>query len=363
MSLNINKNNINSEIEKILNEAIDDGAFPGATYAFITKDHVYSGVVGNRELFPKIIKNDINTIYDMASLTKVVATTTSVMQLLEDGKIRLFDPVQYYLPRFKYPKITLWHLLVHTSGLPEGIGGPKDELSEEDVWNKIYETEQRFNEGSKIMYSDINFILLGKIVELVSGEKLNDYVVNHIFKPLKMFDTSYLPKDKERCAATELRNDKSYNGYVKGYVHDETSFALGGVAGHAGLFSTALDVSRFIKMILNEGELDNERILSKETVRMLYKTQIAEFDSIGNIPVRARKLGWQAHETYSNAGDYISDESIMHTGFTGTNIWIDKKRNLGFVLLTNRVHPTRNNTKHMRVRARLANMILANWSE
>ena len=359
----LNSNNIKEKIEEILNDAVRDGAFPGATYAFITKDKIYSGYVGYQELYPEKKENKIDTIYDMASLTKVVCTTTCIMQLLEQGKIRLFDKINYYLPNFKHDELTIWHLMTHCSGLPEGVPGRKDIAKEKDIWDKIYQVELMFKPGSKIVYSDINFIILGKIVEIVSGLKLNDYAKKNIFEPLKMVDTGYLPSDKERCAATEYRDDESYHGYVKGYVHDETSFALGGVAGHAGLFSTAMDASRFIKMILNNGTLDGQEILSKQTVDLMFKRQISECDSIGVIPVKARNLGWQAHETFSNAGDYISDNSILHTGFTGTNIWIDRDRNLGFVLLSNRVHPTRNNTKHMRVRACLANMILANWQD
>ena len=351
------------ELEQLILNAIENGSFPGANYAIVTKDKVWMGSLGNKELYPNVIKNSIDTIYDMASLTKVICTTTCIMQLVEKGLLRIYDPVVRYLPNFKFSNITVWNLMTHTSGLPEGIYGPKDKMNENDVWNAIYnKVELNYEPGKKIQYSDINYIILGKIVEIISGLSLDEYALKNLFEPLKMIDSGYNPKDKERCAATEYRDDATMTGYVKGCVHDETAYAMGGVAGHAGLFSTVKDVTNFIKMILNDGEFNGKRILSKITVNELFKIQVKEYSGVETLP-KARCLGWQTKDPASSAGDLVSENIILHTGFTGTNVFIDRDNKIGFVLLTNRVHPTRNNSKHLHDRACFANYIMANLEE
>lgn len=354
----VNSMDCKKEFESIIERAIADGAFPGATYAIVSKNKVTLGSLGYKELYEEKIENTVDTIYDMASLTKVICTTTCIMQLVEKGLIRIYDSVNMYLPLFKFKDITIWNLLTHTSGLPEGIYGRKDILTAEDIWNKIYnEVELMYIPGKKISYSDINYILLGKIVEVVTKMKLNEYAKENVFIPLEMKDTGYLPQDKIRCAATEYRDDESYHGYVKGYVHDETAFSLGGVAGHAGLFSTSPDMVHFVQMILNDGIYNGKQILSKTTVNKLFEVQVKEYDGVEVYP-KARCLGWQTLDPYSAAGELVSRNTILHTGFTGTNVFIDKDNGIGFVFLTNRVHPTRNNAKHLHYRACLANYIM-----
>ena len=351
------------ELEQLLLDAVKDGAFPGANYALVFKNKVYFGSVGNKELYPEVIENSIDTIYDMASLTKVVCTTTCLMQLVEKGLLRIFDPVSKYFDKFKFKDISVWNLMTHTSGFPEGIYGPKDKLTEEDVWNKIFAIEElNFKPGTKIVYSDINYILLGKIIEILSGMPLNEYARKYLFDPLEMFDSGYLPKDEERTAATEYRSDATMTGYVKGEVHDETAYAMNKVAGHAGLFSTVTDCSHFIQMILNDGMYNGKRILSKITIDELYKVQVKEYVGVEVLP-KARCLGWQTKDPASSAGDLISENTILHTGFTGTNMFIDRDNEVGFVLLTNRVHPTRSNLKHLHVRACVGNYIMSHLEE
>ena len=351
------------ELEQLLLDAVKDGAFPGANYAVVTKNKIYLGSIGNKEIYPKVIPNSIDTIYDMASLTKVVCTTTCLMQLVEKGLLRIFDPVSKYFDRFRFNNITVWHLMTHTSGLPEGVAGPKDKFTEQDVMDKIFSIEELlFKPGTKIVYSDINYILLGKIIEQLSGMKLNEYAKQYLFEPLEMEDSGYLPSDKERCAATEYRSDATMNGYVKGEVHDETAYAMGKVAGHAGLFSTVTDCVKFIQMILNDGVFNGKRILSKITIDELYKVQVKEYNGVETLP-KARCLGWQTKDPASSAGELVSENTILHTGFTGTNMFIDRDNEVGFVLLTNRVHPTRNNLKHLHVRACVANFIMTHLEE
>ena len=351
------------ELEQLILNAIENGSFPGANYAVVTKDKVWMGSLGNKELYPNVIENNIDTIYDMASLTKVICTTTCIMQLVEKGLLRIYDPVVRYLPDFKFSNITVWNLMTHTSGLPEGIYGPKDKMNTNDVWDVIYnKVDLKFEPGSKIVYSDINYIILGKLVEILTGLTIDKYSKINVFEPLGMIDSGYNPVDKERCAATEYRDDATMTGYVKGYVHDETAYAMEGVAGHAGLFSTVKDVTHFIQMILNDGVFDGKRILSKITIDELYKVQVKEFSGVEVLP-KARCLGWQTKDPASSAGDLISENTILHTGFTGTNVFIDRDNQIGFVLLTNRVHPTRNNTKHLHDRACFANYIMSHLEE
>ena len=352
-----------NELEQLLLDAVEDGAFPGANYTVVTKNKVWMGSIGNKELYPNIIPNSIDTIYDMASLTKVVCTTTCLMQLVEKGLLRIYDPVSRYFKNFKFNNITVWNLMTHTSGLPEGVAGPKDQLNESDIWNKIFAIEELlYKPGTKIVYSDINYILLGKIVEILSGMPLNEYAVKNLFEPLEMKDSGYLPSDKMRCAATEYRDDATMQGYVKGDVHDETAYAMNKVAGHAGLFSTIEDCTHFIKMILNNGVYNGKRILSKISIDELYKVQVKEFVGVEMLP-KARTLGWQTKDPASSAGELISENTILHTGFTGTNMFIDRDNEIGFVLLSNRVHPTRNNLKHLHVRACVANFIMSHLEE
>lgn len=352
-----------NELEQLLLDAVNNKAFPGANYAVVTKNKVYLGTVGNKELYPEIIPNSIDTIYDMASLTKVVCTTTCLMQLVEKGLLRIYDSVSKYFEKFKFNDVTVWNLMTHTSGLPEGIYGPKDKLSAVDIWDKIFAIEElKFKPGTKIVYSDINYILLGNIIEQLSGMKLNEYAKKYLFEPLEMKDTGYLPIDKNRCAATEYRSDATMTGYVKGEVHDETAYSMGKVAGHAGLFSTVSDCVNFIQMILNDGVFNGKRILSKITIDELYKVQVKEYSGVETLP-KARCLGWQTKDPASSAGELVSENTILHTGFTGTNMFIDRDNEIGFVLLTNRVHPTRNNLLHLHVRACVANFIMSHLEE
>ena len=232
----------------------------------------------------------------------------------------------------------------------------------DEVMDFIYDVDLIYTPGEKIVYSDIGFILMGKIVEELSGKSLDVFAKENIFEPLEMYNTGYNPKNKELCAPTEHRNDNLYKGMVKGFVHDETALLLGGVAGHAGLFSTVKDVTHFIQMILNDGIFEGKRILSKITIDELYKVQVKEYSGVEVLP-KARCLGWQTKDPASSAGDLISENTILHTGFTGTNVFIDRDNQIGFVLLTNRVHPTRNNTKHLHDRACFANYIMSHLEE
>ena len=349
------------EFNNLINKAVEEGAFPGANYAIVFKDKAVIGSFGNKALYPALEANDIDTIYDMASLSKVVSTTTCALKLIEDGLLRICAPVKKYIPEFKHDGVTVYHLMTHTSGLPEGVSW-KGIKSKEEIFDRIFELDLKYETASGIHYSDVGYILLGKIVETISGRKLNEFAKSEIFDKLEMFDTGYLPTDIMRCAPTELRCDEAYNGYVRGSVHDETSYALGGVAGHAGLFSTVKDMVHFLQMMLNDGIYKGEKILSKQTIDMLFTPQVEETKGI-ILNYNRRSIGWINRGYGSSAGELTSENTILHTGFTGTNIWIDRTNEVAFVLLTNRVHPSRTNLLHMDVRARLANFIIAHLDE
>lgn len=350
-------------LNKLIQDFIDDGAFPGANYVLVVGDKSYFGSFGNKALYPNIEKNDIDTIYDMASVSKVVSTTTCILKLMESGKLRLYSKVSSYLPRFKHENITVFNLMTHTSGMQEGISNCTTAKSKEEVLDRLYSYDLKYEAGKHIIYSDLNYIMLGEIVEVITGKSLNEYAKEVLFDPLEMADTGYKPIDKMRCAPTENRDDATYRGIVRGDVHDETAYACGGVAGHAGLFSTVKDMEHFIRMILNKGTYNGKRILSEAVVDRLFVPQVSEQHSLYEHYNR-RGIGWIVNSQCSSAGDFTSyDDTILHTGFTGTNVWIDRKNNVGFSLLTNRVHPTRKNVKIIDARPKIANYIMAHLED
>jgi len=346
-------------LNNIINDAIERECFPGANYCLVA-DKVYFGSLGKKSLFPNVEDNGLDTIYDLASVSKVLSTTTSVMLLLEEGKLRLYDPVSRYLPDFRHKEILIWDLLTHTSGLQADILHAPKLKSREEALEKIYGCDPIYEKNTKIVYSDVGFILLGFIIEAISGITLAEFAKKNIFEPLEMVDTSYNPVDKDRCAPTEERRDEIFDGYLKGYVHDEKAYILGGVAGHAGVFSTVNDLSNFIKMILNDGLFNNKQFFSKPTIDLLFTKQV-ELKSGISLDTNTRGLGWILQGSYSSASDLASPNTILHTGFTGTNIFIDRTNKIGFALLTNRVHPTRNNNKLIAVRPKIGNYIMSHF--
>ena len=348
------------ELNKLINEAVSAGVFPGANYCLVTEKRNYFDSFGNKSLYPNPEENGLDTIYDLASVSKVLSTTTSIMLLLERGKLRLYDSVSTYLPHFRHKDILIWDLLTHTSGLQADIPRASKLQSREECLEKIYACDPVYEKGSKIVYSDIGFMLLGFVVESISGISLAEFAKKNIFESLDMFDTSYNPLEKERCAPTEERRDEIFNGFLKGYVHDEKAYILGGVAGHAGVFSTVKDISNFIKMILNDGKFNGKQFLSKPTIDLLFTKQV-EIKSGISLDSDARGLGWIIKGSYSSAGDLASNLTILHTGFTGTNIFIDRINHIGFCLLSNRVHPTRDNLKIIPFRAKLGNYIISHF--
>lgn len=343
------------EIDKLLQEGVDQQHFPGANYAIVNKDGTIDfGSIGYMQTTPFKVNNSIHTIYDCASLTKVISTTTLILQLIEKGVISLDSMLRTFLPRLKHP-ITVYDCLTHSSGLPADIPNAKTLKSKKQVEDYVYNVSLQYETSTKIIYSDIGYILLGFLIEELEKKPISSCANERIFKPLQMRDTSYQP-DPNKTAPTEYRDDTVYQGLLQGKVHDEKSFALQGESGHAGMFSTVLDVSKFIQSILrNDGQ-----VLKPETVDLLFKEQI----SYQSTYLIQRALGWDKPTVGGTSGAFTSyPDTILHTGFTGCNIWIDRKVGLGFVLLSNGVHPERNMNKIHKYRGIIADIILSKEEE
>ncbi|WMJ87837.1 serine hydrolase domain-containing protein [Anaerocolumna sp. MB42-C2] len=323
-------------LHTLLTKASEAGAAPGMSYALVTKTEYILDYLGNRRLLPSPQPVTGDTLYDLASLTKVVATTTAILQLMESGEFCLSTPVSRILPQYQNPTVTIKHLLTHTSGHAADINclnmTDRRELVDAIYADRIKEE----NFDRKVIYSDIGYIILGFVIEHVTGS-LETYVTDHILKPLEMTHTFYNPpaKQMELCAATEY--DKQSGRIIQGVVHDEKCRLLGGITGHAGLFSTSLDMVKFMQMLLNRGILNDQMILNPSTVQVLFQNHTKGMGT-------NRGLGWIHPYSENDICDFISDESLYHTGFTGTSALADIKAGKGFILLTNRVHPSRENT-------------------
>jgi len=340
------------EIDENLLKAIDEGSFPGASYAIVNESgFIDLKTLGYFRLLPEKEENRTDVIYDVASLTKVISTTTMIMKLIEDKKLSLETHISDVLHDFKHHDITVYHLMTHTSGLPADIRRAFTLRSRDEVIGKLYEADLINPVGEKIVYSDIGYMLLGLMIEKITGKKLSDYADEVIFKPLGMKHTSYHPP-KEKAAPTEYRNDMVYQGFLQGLVHDEKAFAMGGEAGHAGLFSTAEDIGLFMIAILRK-----DFVLKNETLDLLFPVREERKTEDSHL---ARALGWDKPTGRSSAGSLVDfKETIIHTGFTGCNMFMDRKHNIGFVLLSNDVHPSRETKGILKLRHDLGNLVVA----
>ena len=325
-----------AEIDRAVGVAVAEGRLPGGVIWIERGGATYRKAYGERARVPASVPTSLDTIYDAASLTKVLATAPAIYLLHERGKLDIDRPVFEYLPEFESPEkrsITVRHLLTHTSGLRPSLG-LSDPWSgyEAGVERAIAETPVT-SEGLAFRYSDINYILLGEIVRRVAGVPLNEFVAREIYEPLGMSDTGFLPaaSKRERIAPTERISDGSI---LHGIVHDPTSRRMGGVAGHAGLFTTAADIARYARMLLGGGTLEGTRLFQPQTVAMMTSVQ-----SPAGVPVR-RAGGFDIDSSYSRPrGEYFPVGSYGHTGWTGTFLWIDPYSRTFYAFLSNRVHP------------------------
>jgi CubicO group peptidase (beta-lactamase class C family) len=346
----------------LLHRAVADGAFPGGLLAVGWKGrlsvHAFGQFVGGG----KARKVTEDSIYDIASLTKPIVATTSAMMLVEQLRLDLDVPVENYIadfaaaaksdpdPRWR-ARVTVRMLLRHDSGLPAHRDFYKKAKGHDAVLSSVLDEPMVNEPGTQKEYSDLGFILLGEIIERLTGESLDSFAAREIFRPLGMDHSMFNPPRSLRHDIAPTEMDAAYRKkLVWGEVHDENASAMGGIAGHAGLFSTAGDVAVFAQMVLNGGIYAHQRLLSRAT--------IAQFTSKVAIGKSAGATGWDVPTESSSSGRYFSSKSFGHTGFTGTALWIDPEKDLFVVLLTNRVNPTRANEKIRQVRPALHDAVL-----
>jgi serine-type D-Ala-D-Ala carboxypeptidase len=361
---------LQDSVRHVLDRALRDSAFPGAVAVVGTHNSVIATYgVGRIDWAADAPRPDDRTIWDMASLSKVLGMTSAAMQLVGQGKIDVNAPVQRYLPNWTGPnkqRVLIRHLLTHTAGLPPDQppgSKPYDEITHnpDSVAMLMFATPLDTLPGVRMVYSDIGAYVMGKVIEKVSGQTLDAYVHDHVFEPAGMHETMYNPPASlmARIAPTEF--DPRRGGLVRGKVHDERSYYLGGVSAHAGIFSTAHDLTRFAQMYLNDGVMDG--------VRVLPSAQIKQFTVYVDSGFSDRALGWQKPDypgfrypsgaAWAGTKPAMSSRAFGHTGFTGTSIGIDPVNDVFIILLTNRVNPTRNNNKIQPVRRALADAVMA----
>jgi uncharacterized protein YbbC (DUF1343 family) len=343
-------------VDEQMERAVNDGLIPGAVLLIGHNGQiVYQKAYGSRALIPHREPMTLDTIFDAASLTKVIATTPSIMRLFEQGRIRLNDPVTKYLPEFQggHSDITIRNLMTHFSGL-------RPDLDLKPAWSG-YETgihralidKPAGPPGVRFVYSDINFILLGEMVHRLTGKTLDEYTRENFYQPLGMNETTFLPLAslRPRIAPTEINPVTGQP--LRGEVHDDTSRYMGGVAGHAGLFTTAADLAKFAQMMLDKGEGNGVRLFTAATVEKFTSPQ-----SPPDQPI-LRGLGWDIDSPYSsNRGELFPIGSYGHTGFTGTSVWIDPFSHSYLIILTNVVHPHRGHSLTS-LRSRVATLVAA----
>ncbi|GAC1434719.1 MAG: hypothetical protein NVS1B11_04210 [Terriglobales bacterium] len=338
-------------LDPIIQDAIHSELTPGAVVLVWHDGHVmYRKAFGNRALEPRREPMTLDTVFDLASLTKVIATTTAVMQLVTQGKVRLNDPVSKYIPEFAQngkEDITVRALLVHHSGLAEDLDLTQPWEGRHNAFRMAYEQKPVSPPGSKFLYSDINFITLGAIVERVSGTTLDKYCTAHIFAPLKMTRTAFLPPAAWLPKIAPTQYDE-HEHMLRGVVHDPTSRRMGGVAGHAGLFSTADDLSKFA-----QAQLNGSVVLPPLVIQKMITPQQPPTSTV------LRGLGWDIDSPFSsNRGELLPVGSYGHTGFTGTSVWIDPTTRTFIILLTNSVHP-RGKGNVIALRSKIATAVTA----
>ena len=343
---------------EMLDRAAADHAFPGGVLAVGHQGRLAIRAFGKLSDGAAAAAVKPDTIYDVASLTKPVVTTTLAAMLAEAGQLSLDAPVARYVPEWATSsqsdwrgRVTVRHLLTHTAGLPAHEDYFKTLKTRREILARAAVEPLAYEPGTQSVYSDLGFMLLGDIIERLTGKHLDQLARERIFAPLGLPDTMFTPPQSLRTRIAPTENDLQFRKtLVRGEVHDENAWAMGGVAGHAGLFSTAGDLAAFCQMLLNGGQYAHHRLLKRST--------IAQFTAPASIAANARTPGWTVPTANSSSGHYFSGHSFGHTGFTGTSLWIDPDKPLFVVLLTNRVNPTRENEKIKDVRPALHDAVV-----
>ncbi len=344
---------LQARLDRALAQAMRDSAFPGGVAVVGSRAGILAqsavGVLDRADP----VRPDERTIWDLASLTKVVGMTSAVLHLAQQGKIDLDAPVQRYLPEWTgagKDRVTVRHLLTHSAGLPAWRPLYKEAGTPSEALALVFATPLDTLPGVRMVYSDLGAILMAQVATRVAGLPFDRYATERVFRPLGMTETAWRPASalRPRIAPTEV--DPWRQRHLRGEVHDENAFALGGVSGHAGLFSTATDLSRLARMYLGYGRLDGVRVFDSATV--------VRFTAHADSPLSNRALGWEKPTASNSAGRRLSPSAFGHTGFTGTSLWIDPAQDVFILLLTNRVNPTRENRKIGQVRIAVADAVM-----
>lgn len=316
-------------IDNLIKDSVKNMSIPGASYSLISEDEISNHYIGYQENLGKNVALRPGMLYDLASLTKVVGTTTRLLQLLGQGYIKLEDNLEKYIPDTAFGKVTIKELLLHSSGLPADIVN-KHDMNQPQLISAVKNSKLIHESGTTTIYSDIGFILLGVIIKQIDGN-LSESLRQNVFLPMGMSHTMYNPSviAKDLIVPTEFQ--KSRGGLLRGNVSDYKAFLLNGISGHAGLFSSLDDLNKFVQMYLHNGEFNQKMILKPEIINLFSHNYQG-----------GRTLGWQQWNP-----DYLE---LWHTGFTGTSIALDLEQKRGFVCLTNRVYPDRHNKKWLDTR-------------
>jgi CubicO group peptidase (beta-lactamase class C family) len=332
-----------NNIAPIIESSIAAGEYPGAVVLVEHKGHViYRGVFGSRRIMPTPAPMRFNTLFDVASLTKVMATAPAIMQLVEESKLDLDAPVAHYWPAFGQngkATITVRELLTHTSGLEPDL--PTQDnivVGADEIYKQIETLKPNGPVGTVFVYSDVNFIALGYLVERITHMPLTQYAQQHIFKKIGMKDTTYLPSSKllDRIAPTEIIRDK----LRWGEVNDPTTYSMNGVSGAAGVFSDAVDINLYLQCLLNGGQVKTAAKQSKNNY-LLGPLTVLKMTTPQTMPTltEVRGLGWDIDSPYANRGVLFPTRSFGHTGWTGTSVWVDPVTQTSIIILTSRTHP------------------------
>jgi CubicO group peptidase (beta-lactamase class C family) len=344
---------LQDSLTAILRAGIRDSAFPGAVAVAGTKDGVaVMAAAGMLDWQPSPAPT-MSTLWDLASLTKVVGLTSAMMLLVESGRVDLSAPVQRYIPEFTgrgKEAVTVRHLLTHAGGLPAWRPLYKESESPQAALALAIATPLDTMPGIRMVYSDLGAIILGEVVARATGQSFETFLRQQVLEPLGMRETMFRPPEslRGRIAPTEI--DPWRQRHLRGEVHDENAFALGGVSSHAGLFGTANDLVRLARMFLDGGALDGRRFLATSTIDL--------FTSVQDSTLSHRALGWETPNGSNSAGRQMSKRSFGHTGFTGTSFWVDRERGVFVILLSNRVNPTREHRGITGVRTAVADAVI-----
>jgi CubicO group peptidase (beta-lactamase class C family) len=357
MKTNERSERLRADVLSVLRDSVHDKTFPGAVAALISRDDEIYIAYGFETYDPAAHPITEDSIFDIASLTKVVATATAIMQLVEREQLSLQDLACDFFPRLRQaPKdqITIYHLLAHTAGFPGGEPLSRQHKSRDEILEAIFSMNLLYSPGADRIYDDLGYILLGVIVESITGMTLDKYCKNEIFAPLAMNETMFTPnKDLlGRIVPTEIDADRG--GLLRGIVHDERAYFMGGVAGHAGIFTTARDLGRFSRSMMGHGKSARAGTLSSGSVQQMWSRHWQ--DSEGEYG-----LGWdRLRRGYMNGLD--DGDAVGHTGFTGVSLVISQRRDLAMILLSNRVHPVRSDRSLInQARRGLVEAMMRHW--